>query len=252
MSKSFHSVLLVSVAIAVCAIGRASADDRIDLPSRPGVVQPILFRAASSPVASVVLFPGAGGAISATQGNFLLRVRDRFVAQNISVAVIDAPSDRTEDTNGYRVSGNAAADVASVITFLKQKAPVAVWLVGTSRGSISAASGAVRLGPPQVSGLILTSSVWNGGMQLVSLSAVVVPTLIIHNRDDSCRQSPPFSAEPAAAMLTNAPIKELVLVSGGRLRGDPCGAQSPHGYLGIEDKVVPIMITWIKSHSNIN
>jgi pimeloyl-ACP methyl ester carboxylesterase len=250
MSKTFHAVLLVLTTVFVNAIGQASADDRIDLPSRPGVIQPILFQATASPVASVVLFPGAGGGISANQGNFLIRVRDQFVVQGISVAVIDAPSDRTDDSNRYRVSAIAAADIASVVGFLKQKAPVPVWLVGTSRGSISAASGATRLGPPQVSGLILSSSVWNGGMQLVSLSAVAVPTLIIHNRDDGCRQSPASAAQPAAAMLTNAPVKELVLVSGGRLRGDSCGAQSPHGYYGIEDKVVPVMIAWIKSHSD--
>jgi hypothetical protein len=250
MPKTVHTIVMVLATVVVNATCRASADDRVDLPSRPGVIQPILFQAAASPVASALLFPGAGGGISANQGNFLIRVRDQFVAQGISVAVIDAPSDRMDDSNRYRVSAIAAADIASVVGFLKQKAPVPVWLVGTSRGSISAASGAARLGPSQVTGLILTSAVWSGGMQLVSLSAVAVPTLIIHNRDDGCRQSPASAAQTAAAMLTNAPVKELVLLSGGRLRGDSCGAQSPHGYYGIEDKVVPVMIAWMKSHSD--
>ena len=117
-----------------------------------------------------------------------------------------------------------------------------------SNGSISAANGAARLGPPQVSGVVLTSSVWQGGMQQVALNAIAVPVLVIHNRDDSCRISPPSAAEPAVASMTSAPLKELVLVSGGALQGDPCEAKSPHGYFGVENQVVPVMINWIKAH----
>jgi len=32
------------------------------------------------------------------------------------------------------------------------------------------------------------------------------------------------------------------------LRGNPCGAISPRGYYQIEDKVVPSVIVWIKTH----
>jgi hypothetical protein len=50
--------------------------------------------------------------------------------------------------------------------------------------------------------------------------------------------------------MTDAPVKELVLVSGGSLQGDPCEARSPHGYFGIENQVVPVMIQWIKAHNS--
>ena len=129
--------------------------------------------------------------------------------------------------------------------FLKSKADVPVWLIGTSRGSVSAASAAAQL-PQQVSGVVLTSSVWSGTTS--ALGQIAMPTLIVHNRDDGCSASPFAGTEAAMAQLTRAPAKELLAVSGGSLRGNPCDAISPHGYYQIEDKVVPPVIAWIKSH----
>ncbi len=50
------------------------------------------------------------------------------------------------------------------------------------------------------------------------------------------------------ALMTQAQAKELLTVSGGSLRSDPCQALSPHGYYGIEDQVVPAIIAWIQAH----
>lgn len=249
MSRRFSSIVALLATLAGFVVGGASAEDRINLPSRPDVTVEILYQPASAPVASVVLFAGGNGALVGLSGNFLMRVRGSFAAQGIAVAAIDRPSDRATADRAYRASAEAASDLAAVIAFLKQKAPVPVWLVGTSNGSISAANGAARLGPTQVSGLVLTSSVWSGGMQAVPLAAIAVPILVIHNRDDSCRISPPSAAEPAVASMTSAPVKELVMVAGGTLQGDPCEAKSPHGYFGVENQVVPVMIQWIKAHN---
>lgn len=252
MSGLFRTAVSLLAFATVLTAGRAAAEDRVELHSRPGIVQPILYLPASSPVASVVLFPGGPGVVANVQNNFLLRVRGEFPAQGINVAVIDVPSDHAVATPEYRASADAAADVAAVVAFLKAKTAVPVWLVGTSRGSISAANAAARLGPSQVSGAVLTSSVWSGGMRFVSLSQIAVPTLIVHNRDDHCGQSPVDGATPALAELTHAPAKELILVSGGSEKRDPCGALSTHGYLGIENQVVPPMIAWIKGHNALS
>ncbi|MGH6976696.1 MAG: hypothetical protein ACREED_06695 [Stellaceae bacterium] len=249
MQSLFRAVVWLLAFVAVLAVGRAAAEDRVEFHSRPGVVQPILYLPAPSPVASVVLFPGGRGVIAGEQNNFLLRIRGEFVVEGISVAVIDAPSDRTDATAQFRASADAVTDAAAVVAFLKAKAAVPVWLVGTSRGSISAANAAAHLGPSQVNGVVLTSSVWNGGMRFVSLSQIAGPTLIIHNRDDHCSQSPAGGATQALAELTNAPAKDLILVSGGNEKRDPCGALSTHGYLGIENQVTPPMIAWIKSRN---
>jgi len=219
----------------------------VELQPRPGVTESVQFAAAASPTASVVLFVGGDGVVAHVPGNFLLRVRSRFVEQGISVALFDAPSDQSAGmSTAYRTGASQAQDVAAVVRLLKSKADVPVWLIGTSRGSVSAASAAARLSPQQVSGVVLTSTVWSGTSS--ALGQIAVPTLIVHNREDGCSLSRFSGAEAALAQLTRAPAKELLAVSGGSLHGNPCDALSPHGYYQVEDKVVPSIIAWINSH----
>ena len=227
----------------------AMAQERIELPTRPGITQPVLFTAAPSPVASVILFPGGSGVIANVRNNFLLRVAGSFVGQNINVAVADAPSDHANGMGTpFRASMAHATDIAAIVAFLKSSAPVPVWLVGTSRGSISAADGAARIGPPRVAGVVLTSSVWEDGMLDVPLADIAVPVLVVHNHDDGCRASPFGDTAGAMARMQRAPVKELIAVSGGMVRSGPCDAMAPHGYYGIENQVVPPIIAWIKAH----
>jgi pimeloyl-ACP methyl ester carboxylesterase len=238
--------------LIVLGLGFAPAawtEERIDLPTRPGVTQPIYLTPARTPVASVILFPGSSGVVSAERNNFLIRVAGDFAAAGITAAVADVPSDNAGgmDTS-FRAGEAQAADTAAIAAFLRTRAAVPVWLVGTSRGSISAANAAVRIGPPRIAGVVLTSSVWAGGMAAVPLGAVRVPVLIVHNRNDSCNASPFAQGEQVFATLTTAPAKQFLAVAGGSTRGNPCGAMSPHGYLGIEDQVVPPIVAWIRTH----
>jgi hypothetical protein len=85
-------------------------------------------------------------------------------------------------------------------------------------------------------------------MAAVPLEKIVVPVLIVHNHDDGCQESPFAGAEAAMGRLTGAPVKQFLAVSGGMSRSNPCQALSPHGYLGIEQLVVPPVIDWIKAH----
>ena len=237
-----------AVAIACAVAGCVgSTGTCVELQPRPGITETFEFAAAPNPTASVVLFPGGDGVVAHVPGNFLLRVRSRFVEQGLSVAVFDAPSDQSAGmSTAYRTGAAQAQDVSAVVWFLKSKADVPVWLIGTSRGSISAASAAARLSPQPVSGVVLTSSVWSPTTS--ALGEIAVPTLIVHNRDDGCSLSRFAGAEAALAQLARAPAKELLAVSGGSLHGNPCDALSPHGYYQIEDKVVPSIIAWIKNH----
>ena len=238
------------VALLWSAAGAATAEERLDLPTRPGVTEPVYFTAAGTPRRSAVLFIGSEGAFSGSwRGNFLARVADRFVAGGISVAIPGAPSDHAGGmSDGFRASAEHATDIAAVIAMLQQRAAVPVWLIGTSRGTISAAAVAARLGPPRVAGLVLTSTVWSILRGQTSLEDVRVPTLVVHNHDDGCRESPFSSASDGVAALQHARVKEFIAVSGGSSRSAPCQALSPHGYYGIEDQVVPPIIAWIQAH----
>ena len=151
-------------------------------------------------------------------------------------------------SNTFRASAEHATDIAAIIDLLNSRAHLPVWLISTSNGTLSAVNVASRLGPQKVAGVVLTSSVWQRIAAFDDLSQVLVPTLVVQNRDDGCSQSPPSMAEDGTARLTHAPIKELIMTSGGISRSKPCQAMSPHGYLGVEDLVVTPMIAWIKSH----
>jgi hypothetical protein len=229
--------------------GSASAQEQINLTTRPGITQPVYFTPARSPVASAILFPGGSGVVAAARNNFVLRIVGPLSAQGINVAVADAPSDQAGGlSTSFRQSSEHATDIAGIVALLKSRSPAPVWLIGTSRGSISAANGAASIGPPRIAGVVLTSSVWLNGMAGVALEQIKVPVLVVHNHDDGCRQSPFGHTAAAIARLQQARTKELLAVSGGNLRSAPCEALSPHGYYGIEDQVVPPIIAWIRSH----
>jgi len=243
MSRALLLLLLVAVG------GAARAEKVINLPTRPGATQSILFSDVAHPVASLVLFPGSFGLVRVVHGNFLIGVVPNFVAQDFNVAIADSPSDLPNGmSDGFRVSEAHATDIAAVVAFLHQRAAVPVWLVGTSRGTISAASIGALLGPPRVAGVVLTSTVWLEGISMAPLEQLRVPTLVVHNRDDGCAFSPFDGAAAGLGRLSGAPVKELVAVSGGRTRSGACEALSPHGYYGIEDQVVKLIGGWIKSH----
>ena len=69
------------------------------------------------------------------------------------------------------------------------------------------------------------------------------------NRDDQCDVAPPQDAPRIAAALSHSPDVHVVYVSGGIDKSQrTCGSLSPHGYYGIETKVVDAIGVWIKDH----
>lgn len=227
---------------------------------REGADQPFVLLRPEHPVASVILFAGSGGDIGISpygikkRGNFLVRSRDRFAQQDLLVAVVDAPSDRY-DLNNFRTSRAHALDIKGVIAYLRQQAPVPVWLVGTSRGTISAAKIADWLaddGGPD--GIVLTSSLFNrgrGGETVYDASPgrVRVPLLLVHNQSDRCPSTPFSQADGYVKRMVHAEPRELIAFKGGGpVRGGVCDAFDYHGYPGLEDQVVKAIADWIKAH----
>src|SRR5262249_13252009 len=125
--------------------------------------------------------------------------------------------------------------------------PVPVWLVGTSMGTISAVSVASQLDTGGPDGIVLTSTVQP------ALSAGggcgPRPTLLVPQQS-GCLPVSPFSVRAAAALSVSPfPRHELLTFSSTRIiaGSNPCGALSPHGYLGIEGDVVHAIVEWIKA-----
>ena len=251
--------LVVFFAVVPGAFGQASRTV-VDLPTRPGVTQRVLVLSPPAPKAAVVLLAGghgglqmdSSGAMKWGEGNFLVRSRQAFADQGLVVAVADAPSDRQSAPflGGFRQTADHAADLKAVIGWLRESAKVPVWLVGTSRGTQSAAYVATQLtGREGPDGLVLTSTILSDDrgrpVPAMPLDRIRIPVLVVHHEQDGCALCS-FAGIPALmAKLDKAPKKELLAFKGGASRGDPCEAFAYHGFNGIERDVVQQIAAWI-------
>ncbi len=249
----------------------AHSAELVTLETRPGVEQKFILMMPEKPVASVILFAGGKGALNLSsvfgspaiswgENNFLVRTRETFASQGLVVAVVDVPSDRQTGKGmlgGFRASKKHVTDIDQVITDLRQRADVPVWLVGTSRGTESAANVAIN-SAQQPHGLVLTSSMSvpnskGTAVTEMELSKITIPVLIVAHSDDACPKTPPEGAKKIAAMLTSAPTVEVKIFSGGdEPVSKPCKAKSYHGFLGIEEQVVDTISGFIKNQLAIS
>jgi pimeloyl-ACP methyl ester carboxylesterase len=232
----------------------------VDIPTRPGITQRMLVLAPTAPKAAVILLAGGhgglqmfpSGAMRWGEGNFLVRTRQLFADQGLLVAVVDARSDRQSPPylQGFRQTPDHTADIKAVVAWLRESAKVPVWLVGTSRGTQSAAFLATELnssdGPD---GLVLTSTILSDKrgrpVPAMPLGKIKVPVLVVHHEQDGCA-SCAFAEVPALmAKLGNAPRSELLPFQGGESKGDPCEAFAYHGFNGLEAEVVRQTTAWI-------
>jgi pimeloyl-ACP methyl ester carboxylesterase len=261
VTRALIVVLLLSVPATAGAV-----DETIrTIPSRPGVTESfVLIKPSRPPAASLILFMGGRGALGLARGrigprntNFLVRSRQPFAERGFLVAVVDVPSDRTQDALvRFRTSGEHADDVRALIAALRAEAAVPVWLVGTSMGSVSAASVAARLSDGGPDGIVLTSSVFGANREMgeslqdVALDRIRVPVLVVHHRDDACPSARYAGASWAMRRLSAAPRRELLTFSGGDApQSDACEPLSPHGYFGIEERVLDAIAAWITAAS---
>lgn len=229
----------------------------VDVPTRPGVTQRILYLSAGDAKAAAILFAGGHGGLAIDDagafgwggGNFLVRSRGLFVERGVAVAVIDAPSDRqaTPWLSNFRQTPEHAADVKAVVAWLRAEARVPVWLVGTSRGTQSAAAAA--LAGVGADGIVLTSTVLfdprGRPVSGMPVERIAVPVLVVHHKRDGCVASPYAQATSLADRLTGAPRKALVAFEGGKDVGDACEAFAFHGYNGIEPQVVDAIVAFM-------
>jgi dienelactone hydrolase len=206
-----------------------------------------------------ILFAGGTGKIKLWKGrgprgkNFLVRSRNLFAQRGVLTITVDVASDRRrKGLIFWRDSDEYRQDIAAVIKWIKAKEKAPLWLIGTSRGSVSVA---YLAGSLPVDGAVFTATVTevsNAGKPTAhdaDLRKIKVPSLIAHHKEDACSATPVDSLPAFAAALKNTPKVETILFDGGDpdISG-PCKAQSAHGFLGIEDQVVGRIVDWM--HAN--
>jgi hypothetical protein len=232
------------------------ADELVRLATRDGVTQTYLlaYNKGESYRAVAILFPGGDGFFDVRNSgdgnttnsvNFVVRTRGMFVSHGIAAAVITGPSDASRMTDGFRMSTQHATDIAAVVDDLRKRFPDAkLFLVGTSRGTVSAAYTGLALGN-KVDGVVLTSTVFNAnragaGVAGIDFSSFKAPLLFVHHREDACNVCPYTGAQRLADRFP------LISVSGGLPpQSGPCDPLSAHGYFGKEPETVAAIANWI-------
>jgi hypothetical protein len=214
---------------------------------------------------TLVLLVGRGGHLNldrsgcprALKGNSLVRSLPHFHAAGFATALVDAPSDYPgeDGLRGFRLTAKHADDLGKVIADVRQRNGGSIWLVGTSRGTISAANAAVRLASPMAAdGLVLTSPITSGGKGVrrpwavqtvfdVRLAAIRMPVLVIGHAADTCIRTPPGLNGRITARINGVREQVVTVTGGGAGRGgrqrsvDACQGRTPHGFLGQEAEV---------------
>ena len=235
----------------------------VTLSTRTGVTQSFFIASLpQNPPAVAVLFPGSGGLIRLRQekdqikfgqNNFLVRSRGEFVKRGVVAAILDAPSDYQTGWgmgDEFRLGEDHFKDISVVVADISKRFPgLPLFLIGTSRGTISAAALGARFGS-RLSGVILTSTMFRAagarsnepgpGLSRFDFTTIKVPALFVHHVSDQCG-STPYS--DAARLADKYP---LISVSGGRTpESGPCDPFSAHGYFGKESETVEQIVNWI-------
>ena len=270
------SFLLPTCLLPTCA---ALADQRVTVvPTGPSVPPGVSIKYSVPPHDGpvVILVPGDNGILSlALQGwartlqkNFLIRSRQHFLANDLKVVMLDAPSNHGAGTGGLnnqRLTAEHSQVIAAVIRDVRKRFPLrGVWLVGTSAGTLSVANAAARLAgsPDAPTGIILTttltaSDVVPGETKNVfstdypGLGAITVPTFVVWHKFDVC----PFSLGGSGmsvfdALTALAPAQKAnAEFEGGGTFGPDCQADAFHGFNGIEDNVVLSIAAFIKART---
>ena len=256
--------LILSMLIGFVLVGSrvdAQSERVVDIPTRPNVTQRFLFSSPNNAKAAVILVAGGHGGLQILPSgkvrwganNFVVRNRHLFANRGLVVATIDAPSDRQSNPylGGFRQRPEHLQDVKAVIAWIKQQANIPVWLVGTSRGTQSAAYIAVESAGADggSDGLVLTSTILTDEkgrpVPAMSLGKVKIPTLVVHHKEDGCRHCAYSEIPNLMNKLIAASRKELVTIEGGTNNGDPCEAQAYHGFNGRDEEVVDKIAKWI-------
>ncbi len=255
--RPFLLALLLFAAAPDCQ----AAQDLVTVPTRSGVTDSYLViqNKSATPKIVVIAFVGGFGAIGLAARsnelplkfgpttNFLIRVRNDLVDADFAEVVVDAPSDKLPQgmSDGFRLGPDHLKDIRAVLADVKKRFPDAkVFLMGTSRGTISAAALGAKLGDA-VQGTILTTTVTNrdkqgSGLSTFNFASIGIPVLLVHHRDDGCPMSPYYNAERLSKSFP------LISVSGGDPpQSGPCDPQSPHGYFGKDAPVAQAMKSWM-------
>jgi hypothetical protein len=175
--------------------------------------------------------------------NFLVRTAEVY-AQTFATVIVTSTRELTDH---YRNSPDHARHVQMIMEDLARRGVNKFFLVGTSRGSISAAALAGMLTDTRIRGAILTSSV--NRIDNLDLQRIRIPVLFVHHVNDGCRFSSFHEVKNTSQKLGQHTKVAFVGITGGLpAESDHCQALSPHGFFGVESAATDAIIAWARSN----
>lgn len=264
--KTPHCIpLLVAGILASFA---AVADEIITVKTRPEVTQSMLLWEpyTQTPDVVIVLFPGGPGNVAleikdgqatATRPYVFSRQREILAQPQFAVVVIDAPSDKKDMDQEFRLSTKHLTDIEVAIREVRTRFPKArLVIMGHSRGTVSAGYAARALGE-QVSAVVLLSGVYQAtppgppgqpyrpGLSELNLGSLKSPVLIVHHAKDACPATPLAAAEKSSEQLPMIKVNGSVEASS----GPPCGPGTNHWFVGMEKVTGEQVVNWLTGKS---
>lgn len=273
MHSRFHARTLSAflLALAAAAASASPCGELHSLAVRPGATLGYALAPPSgpAPITLVLLAGGSGhlkldaqGCVTALKGNALVRVQPLLQALGFGTVLVDAPSDQQageDGLGGFRTDPRHAADLGRLIESLRAaQGGGEVWLVGTSRGTISASNAASRLqGAAAPDGVVL-SSILSVGTPMgrkgftaqsvfdLDLSAIRQPVLLLGHADDGCQRSPPSQMAEVARRIRPSRTAVQLIQGGLGGSGDACEGRSPHGFVGQDAELVEAIRRFVR------
>lgn len=256
--RKFLLSLFASISMLAAVSASASADGQlmeIEI-GRENARLPVYVMPNTEASATLILLPGGDAGTGKivngkpTSRNFLSRTRNEFYKAGFNVMVVFRATDLKELDYEYRISEKHVGELARVISFAKTIFNRPVWLIGTSRGTVSATATAISLGQREVQGLVLTSSVTSkkiGAISTQNIAKLTMPTLVVHHKSDACEICVPHEASLITTSMEAALIKKFVMIEGGsNPTGRVCGARHWHGFINYEKETAKTITDWIK------
>lgn len=259
--------LALALALVMHVLPALAQSERVVEIGSRGVQTRAVLIEPSEAVGSVILLAGGNGRLDITPdgriwrlvNNQLVYTRSLYAKQGYLTLVPDlAPDLKTEKgvVDAFRVSAAHAQDIGAMVEYLRKLKPPVV-LIGTSRGTISVANAVVRLDAGRLpdAAIITSPSLARPGSKDASVqsaagdpSRITVPFLVVSHRRDKCPDASPEAVQAFKTWYERSGRKlDLIVLDGSaEVVGNPCDAQSPHGFMGLDQQVVGSITGWIR------
>jgi predicted alpha/beta hydrolase family esterase len=186
--------------------------------------------------------------------NFLVRSRNDFAVAGFNTYILFRAKSVSPNAMAttYRNSKEHMKEIESLVNYITSTNNGPIWLVGTSMGTISAATAALQISNPKIKGVVLTASVTKrapGHLGEQKLQDLKMPVLMIHHESDACFACVPSEANNYFSKIGSDQKQFSMVSGGGPVSGDACQNQHWHGFVGVESSVTSQIVTWIKDNS---